>query len=111
MKKSLWLRAEAGGLLRFHVAPGDLLEEGQPVSTNVSVLGEEQNVQVAPADSIVLGMTTLPVVKPGEPVAHLAMPTKSLKSIRKALADASKRGMDHGVRRDLASGLAITDPT
>ena len=72
--RTTWLRAQAGGLLRFHVAPGDLVDQGQAISTNVSVFGEQQNTLVAPCDGIVLGMTTLPVVKPGEPICHLAGP-------------------------------------
>src|SRR5690606_40868940 len=74
VRRTTWLRAQAGGLLRFHVTPGDLVEKGQPISTNFSVFGETQQVQRAPRDAIVRGMTTLPAVKPGEPSCHLAVP-------------------------------------
>ena len=109
VKKSKWLRATTGGLLRFHVAPGDIVEKGQPVSTNFSVFGETQNVLTAPVDGIVLGMTTLPAVKPGEPICHLAEPGRDICEIRDALADAGKRSLDVRVRRDLATNLTITD--
>jgi predicted deacylase len=107
--RTSWLRAQVGGLLRFHVAPGDIVEKGQPISTNAGIFGDSQNVLVAPADGIVLGMTTLPVVKPGEPVCHLARPTKSIKRIRLALADAARGSLDRRVRRDLATNVTVTD--
>lgn len=84
--RSTWVRAEVGGILRFHVRPGDPVEEGQRIATNASVFGERQNVLRAPCDGIVLGMTTLPMVKPGEPVCHIAVPSRSLKSLRLAAA-------------------------
>ncbi len=107
--RTTWLRAQMGGLLRFHVAPGDLVDEGQPISTNVSVFGETQNTLVAPCDGIVLGMTTLPVVKPGEPICHLAVPKRPLREIREALADAGSRSLDRRVRKDLATNVSVTE--
>ena len=109
VSKTRWLRAVAGGLLRFHVAPGDVVDEGQPISTNVGVFGDSQNVLTAPFDGIVLGMTTLPVVKPGEPICHLAVPTKAVRRIRAALAEAGSRSLDRRVRRDLATNVTVTD--
>jgi hypothetical protein len=85
IERSLWLRAEAAGILRFHVSPGELIEAGQPIATNVSVFGETQNTLRSPLDGIILGMTTLPAVKPGEPVCHLAIPSRSLRGVRRAL--------------------------
>lgn len=107
--RTTWLRAQAGGLLRFHVAPGDLVDAGQPISTNVGIFGESQNVLTAPCDGIVLGMTTLPVVKPGEPICHLAVPQQSIREIREALADSSSRSLDRRVRRDLATNVNVTE--
>ena len=107
--RTTWLRATAGGLLRFHVAPGEPVDKGQPIATNVGVFGDEQNTLVAPHDGVVLGMTTLPVVKPGEPVCHLAVPDRPVREIREALADASARSLDRRVRRDLATNVSVTD--
>ncbi len=107
--KTLWLRAQAGGLLRFHVAPGEPVDKGQPLATNVGVFGDEQNVLVAPTDGLVLGMTTMPVVKPGEPVVHLAVPDRPVREIREALADANAKSLDRRVRRDLATNVSITE--
>ena len=109
VKKTTWLRAQAGGLLRFHVSPGDIVNEGQPISTNFSVFGETQHVLHAPKDGIVLGMTTMPAVKPGEPICHLAVPDQPVSELRAALEQASQVSLDHRVRRDMATNITITD--
>ena len=73
MRRTKWIRAELGGILQFHVAPGEVVEEGQPLATNTSLLGAENRVLHCPADGLILGMTTLPAVSPGDPVCHVAM--------------------------------------
>ena len=108
ISKSLWVRSEVGGILRFHVTPGDLVTKGDAIATNASVFGREQNVLASPVDGIVLGMTTLPLVKPGEPVCHIAVPGRSLKAIRKTLADTSDRSLSHRLRDDLATNMAVS---
>ena len=108
VKKTTWLRAAVGGLLRFHAAPGEVVDAGQAISTNFSVFGEQQNVLYAPHDGIVLGMTTLPAVKPGEPICHLAVPDVAVEEIRLALADVSRKSLDRRVRRDLATNVTVT---
>ncbi|RMH26091.1 MAG: succinate dehydrogenase [Planctomycetota bacterium] len=109
VEKTTWARATLGGLLWFHVAPGDLVEAGQPLATNSSVFGEGRAVLIAPCDGIVLGMTTLPAVRPGEPVCHIAQPTRSLASIRRAL---ERRGdsLARRLRRDLSTSVHVTEP-
>jgi uncharacterized protein len=66
-----WVRASRGGFLSFHVSPGDLVHAGDPLATNTSLTGVEKNVLSAPFDGVVLGMTTLPSISPGDPVCHL----------------------------------------
>jgi len=106
---STWVRASVGGILRFHVAPGQMVEAGQPIATNSSIIGREHNVLVAPADGVVLGMTTLPMVKPGEPVCHLALPKRPLQSMIKKIDAQSGRSLTQRVRRDLATNISISE--
>jgi hypothetical protein len=80
VRKTTWIRAEVGGFLRFHVRPGDHVEDGHPVASNFSILGREQRILRSPIDGIVLGMATSPAVKPGEPVCHIAIPGRKLPS-------------------------------
>ncbi len=79
VRKTTWIRAEVGGLLRFHIQPGDHVEAGHPVASNFAILGSEERLLRSPEDGIVLGMATSPAVKPGEPVCHIAIPGPKLR--------------------------------
>jgi len=102
--KATWVRAQEGGILRYHVSPGAEVETGQALATTVSVFGQEQNVLNSPVDGIVLGMTSLPTVKPGEPVCHIAIPRK-LRSEVKIRSDRLHRR----VQRDLATSISVSE--
>lgn len=71
IEKTSWVRASHGGFLSFHVSPGDLVHKGDALATNSSLTGVEKNVLLTPFDGIVLGMTTLPSISPGDPVCHI----------------------------------------
>ncbi len=111
VNKTTWVRAELGGLLRFHVAPGDLVEGGEPLASNQSIFGEARSIIIAPLDGIVLGMTTHPAVKPGEPICHLALPGRRLSAIRKILRGVHGESPESRLRQDLASSIAVSRPT
>ncbi|MCA9089631.1 MAG: succinylglutamate desuccinylase/aspartoacylase family protein [Planctomycetaceae bacterium] len=107
VRKTTWVRAEVGGFLRFHVSPGDIVHKGQAVASNFGILGDHQNILESPVDGLILGMTTLPAVKPGEPVVHIAIPGKSISSLEKAVDQLDPEHL-HG---RLRSGLANHFPT
>ena len=107
--RSTWLRSDAGGLLRFHVAPGDVVAKGQPIAACTSLLGEQRGLITAQADGVVMGMTTLPSVKPGDPVCHLAIPRRGIEPIQKALGRASEESLHERLRGDLASSVAVEE--
>ncbi len=107
VRRTHWVRASLAGLLRFHVAPGDLIDAGQPIATNESIFGVARSIVITPVDGIVLGMTTHPAVQPGEPICHLALPGRSLAGIRRRLSRGPKRSADRRVRDDLATSLTL----
>lgn len=107
--KSIWVRADVGGILRFHVAPGQAVETEQPIATNLSVYGDEQNVLTSPVDGLVLGMTTLPMVKPGEPVCHVALVGRSLGKVQAAHQKQSSRSLGRRVREQLATNITVSE--
>jgi uncharacterized protein len=110
IRKTVWLRATVGGILKFHVSPGDFVVVGQPVATNYSIFGKEQHVLVSPSDGIVLGMTTLPAVKPGEPVCHIAMTSShALEGYRRRLRTAPGE-VHQRARRHLATNVDVVAP-
>ncbi|MFK7759671.1 MAG: succinylglutamate desuccinylase/aspartoacylase family protein [Phycisphaerales bacterium] len=109
-KTTKWVRAAQGGFLEFHVSPGDLVSQDQPIATNTNLMGDAQNVIQAPSDGIVLGMTTLPSVAPGDPICHLAFPRKgALKKVEKAVNKLHDDSLHKRVHDELASGMRITD--
>jgi len=110
IEKTKWVRADRGGFLRFHVGPGDIVAQGQHLATNTSLLGRERNVLTSPCSGVVLGMTTLPAISPGEPVCHIGQVTKGLESIgelRKGLSDGSLHGR---MIDDLATNVHVVQP-
>jgi len=107
--RAIWVRAESGGILRFHVSPGDMVRAGQAIATNINVFGHEQHVLLSPVDGIVLGMTTLPTVKPGEPVCHIAIPNRSLRSVRRAISEAGNNTLYHRLHHELRTNITVTE--
>ncbi|MCA9125613.1 MAG: succinylglutamate desuccinylase/aspartoacylase family protein [Planctomycetales bacterium] len=71
ISKSKWIRAMRGGFLQFHVTPGEIVAADQPIATNTNLLGVEKSTLYAPFDGIIIGMTTLPAVTPGESVVNI----------------------------------------
>lgn len=109
IRKTQWLRATVGGILKFHVSPGEFVSEGQPIATNYSILGAEQNIISNPTNGIVIGMTTMPAVKPGEPVCHLAaLSPRQLQRYKKQLSK-SKADPYRQAQRDLATNVDVVD--
>jgi len=106
--KTRWVRSELGGILQFHVIPGTPIVKGDAIATNRSIMGKVQNTLYSPFSGIVLGMTTMPVVNPGEPVCHIAQVGRRLRSIRRALREAPPSQLSHSVREHLATNFSIT---
>lgn len=101
-----WVRAEHGGFLRFHVAPGEFVRQGDPIATNASLAGQEQYMMVSPRDAIVLGMTMLPSVAPGDPICHLAFAREgALTRAVMAAADLPEEHLHERMRGDLARNV------
>lgn len=111
IEKSKWLRAEKGGFLDFHIQPGDIIVKDQPIATNTTILGEAQEVLLAPFNGVILGMTSLPAVSPGEPICNLGkLPAKykpkKLKEMR-----SSENGLEQRVLEELGSSVLVVEPT
>lgn len=109
VSETRWLRTEAGGMLRFHVGPGELVETGQPLASCTTLLGTERDIISAPFDGVVLGLTTLPTVKPGDPVCHLALPRRGISRIRRALHKLPAESLHERIMDDLATSVSVED--
>lgn len=110
IRKTKWIRALKGGFLQFHVRPGDIVEKGQPLATNATLLGRDRNVLEAPYDSIVIGMTSLPAISPGEPLCNLGKLPSGITPAALRKARSSADSLEQKVSDDLASNLLVVDP-
>lgn len=109
-KATKWVRAEQGGFLEFHISPGEIVEEGQALATNTDLVGDEQQVIVSPSDGVVLGMTTLPSVAPGDPICHLAFPREGgLRKAERAVDRLDDDALHQRVREDLARNVRVIE--
>ena len=110
IRETGWLRAKVAGILKFHVAPGAFVEKGQAIATNYSILGKEQNILKARSNGIILGMTTMPAVKPGEPICHGARLTGTqLTEFREKLKNARK-DLHNRASQHLATNVDVVKP-
>ena len=107
-----WVRAGNGGFLKFHVAPGDTVEKDQPLATNAGLLGVEHETIVSPHNGIVLGMTTMPAVSPGDPILHIALPDtrKQFRSLEKSVDQLEDDTLENQVRDHLATNITVEEP-
>ncbi len=105
--KSAWVRAECGGILKFHAQLGDVVKKGQTLATNNSIFGTEQNLLRAPADGIIMGMTTMPAVKPGEPIFHIALTDIPYKSLKRRIGSRRQAQLHRQVQHELGTSLLI----
>lgn len=67
-----WVRARAGGILDLKVDLGQPLRRGQSISVNTNPFGRERSHLKAPHAGVVLGLTQLPLVYPGDAICHIA---------------------------------------
>ncbi len=105
-----WVRAQEGGFLQFHVAPGDLVRRDQPLATNRALTGRVQNTIVSPVNGVVVGMTTMPSVAPGDPVVHLAYCRRGeLLRVEKTLDELSDDSLYERLRGELATNVTVVD--
>lgn len=110
IERTTWVRAGIGGLLSFHVRPGEIVSPMDCLASVSSVFGMEQSVIVSPDRGIVLGMTTMPAVRPGDPVYHIArLGSRGFNRARRALEAQGVRSAYQRMQRDLATNVVILE--
>jgi len=107
IQRAKWVRADKGGFLQFHVHPGQIVEQDQPLATNTDLMGREQNVLRAPFHGVIIGMTTLPAISPGSPVCHVGqLPNDTLvDELRDARPES--RSLEVRIVEDLATNVMV----
>jgi predicted deacylase len=107
IEKTTWLRSDSGGLLRFHAGPGAVVTKGAAIASCTSLLGEELGVIEAPRSGVILSVTTLPTVTPGDPVCHLGFPRGGVRRILKALGKLPDESLHERLKSDLGSSVVV----
>jgi uncharacterized protein len=67
-----WIRSKTGGILDLKVDLGQPLRRGVAISVNTNPFGREKSQLKAPYAGVVLGLTQLPLVHPGDAICHVA---------------------------------------
>ena len=107
IESTKWVRADRGGFLQFHVRPGQVVDKDQPLATNNSLLGHEKSLMVAPFSGVILGMTTLPAVSPGEPVCHVGRLEADSHAYELRENRAEAKSLERKTVKDLASNVLV----
>ena len=97
--------------MQFHIKPGDVIEKDQPLATNTTLLGDEQSVLHAPFDAIVIGMTSLPAISPGEPLCNLGKLPKKYRPSKLRKLRADEDGLEQRLSEELGSNVLVVDPS
>ncbi|MBI2891563.1 MAG: succinylglutamate desuccinylase/aspartoacylase family protein [Nitrospirae bacterium] len=85
VKNSEWVRAEKGGILIMYKKVGELVYSGEEIALNTNPFGREFGTIRSPVTGLVIGATTLPLVNPGIPVAHVVKLRKTLPVVERAV--------------------------
>jgi len=83
VKVAEWIRAERGGILDIRVRPGDLIYEGNDIAVVTTPFGREVTTLKSPLTGLAIGITTIPLVQPGDAICHIAKLEKTLPTVEK----------------------------
>ena len=67
----------------IRVHPGDLLYDGMEVGVVSTPFGREVTTLKSPLTGLVIGITTIPLVQPGDAICHIAKLEKTLHTVEK----------------------------
>ena len=109
IEKSKWIRSARGGFLDFHIQPGDIVEKDQPLATNTTLLGDEQETVYAPFNGVVMGMTSLPSISPGEPICNLGELPVAYRPSKLRRLRAQEDGLEQQVLEELGSNVLVIE--
>lgn len=109
VEKTTWVRSNNAGFLQFHISPGSTVNKGDALATSTTLLGREPVVIESPCDGIILGMSTLPVTAPGEPVCHIAQLPRGTARLDRILDSMADTALHNRVQGDLTTNLHIVD--
>ncbi|WP_262693872.1 succinylglutamate desuccinylase/aspartoacylase family protein [Kordiimonas aquimaris] len=76
-KKSYWLRAPEGGLLRTYRTIGEEVDSGDVIGAISDPFGQMETEVIASDGGLIIGRANLPVVNEGDAIFHIAKHTQN----------------------------------
>lgn len=92
VKVAPWVRSPKGGIADVQVRPGELVYKGDAIASITNPFGREVSAVRAPLTGLVVGVTTVPMVQPGDTLCHVAKLQRTLATVeRHAVVDSRGR--------------------
>ncbi len=96
VKRSEWIRSERGGIGDLLVRPGEIVYRGQEIASITNPFGREVSLVRSPITGLIIGVTTVPMVNPGDAICHVAKLEKTLPTVeRYCVGDSRGRRILH----------------
>jgi uncharacterized protein len=83
VKVSEWVRPVRGGIADILVRPGDLVYTGDEIASITNPFGREVSSVRSPLTGLIIGITTVPMVNPGDAICHVAKLEKTLATVER----------------------------
>ncbi len=64
---------------------------------------------MSPVSGIILSLVTMPAVKPGEPICHIAIPDQNLKNLEEETIIGLDTDMQSEIKQDLATNFHVVE--
>ncbi len=83
IKLAEWVRSSRGGIADIAVRPGQLVYSGDPIATITNPFGREVSTVRTHLTGLIIGITTVPMVNPGDAICHVAKLAKTLSTVER----------------------------
>ncbi|MFQ5878136.1 MAG: succinylglutamate desuccinylase/aspartoacylase family protein [Acidobacteriota bacterium] len=92
IKVSEWVRSTRGGIADIQVRPGEIVYRGDEIASITNPFGREVSSVRTPLTGLIIGITTVPMVNPGDAICHVAKLRKTLSRVESyCVTDSSGR--------------------
>ncbi|HEU4400695.1 MAG TPA: succinylglutamate desuccinylase/aspartoacylase family protein [Candidatus Polarisedimenticolia bacterium] len=83
VKVSEWIRSTRGGIADVQVRPGEIVYPGDEIASITNPFGREVSSVRSPITGLIIGITTMPMVHPGDAICHVAKLEKTLATVER----------------------------
>ena len=83
IKVSEWMRSVRGGIADILVRPGEIIYAGDEIAVITNPFGREVSSVRSHLTGLIIGITTVPMVNPGDAICHVAKLEKTLATVER----------------------------